>query len=126
MTASSAVRRAAASIARRPATTTTMTTTAAGGRAAFSSTAAGRSAGHHHESPYDAPTGWLFGVKPGDKYKNEGWEKPMFWGFCGSLVLFAAIVPFKPDSSIQTWALEEARRRLEAEGILADPFPEKK
>lgn len=23
--------------------------------------------------------------------------------------------------SIQTWALEEARRRLEAEGILADP-----
>jgi len=27
---------------------------------------------------------------------------------------------------IQTWALEEARRRLEAEGILEDPFPEKK
>ena len=25
---------------------------------------------------------------------------------------------------IQTWALEEARRRLEAEGILEDPFPE--
>ena len=24
-------------------------------------------------------------------------------------------------SSIQTWALEEARRRLEAEGILEDP-----
>lgn len=24
-------------------------------------------------------------------------------------------------SSIQTWALEEARRRLEAEGILAEP-----
>jgi len=24
-------------------------------------------------------------------------------------------------SSIQTWALEEARRRLEAEGILQDP-----
>lgn len=27
---------------------------------------------------------------------------------------------------IQTWALEEARRRLEVEGILEDPFPEKK
>jgi hypothetical protein len=26
--------------------------------------------------------------------------------------------------SIQTWALEEARRRLEKEGILEDPFPE--
>jgi hypothetical protein len=25
------------------------------------------------------------------------------------------------DYSIQTWALEEARRRLEAEGILEDP-----
>ena len=27
---------------------------------------------------------------------------------------------------IQTWALEEARRRLEKEGILEDPFPEGK
>jgi len=27
-------------------------------------------------------------------------------------------------TSIQTWALEEARRRLEAEGILADPEDE--
>lgn len=25
------------------------------------------------------------------------------------------------SNSIQTWALEEARRRLEAEGILPDP-----
>jgi hypothetical protein len=25
------------------------------------------------------------------------------------------------DDRIQTWALEEARRRLEAEGILEDP-----
>lgn len=29
-------------------------------------------------------------------------------------------------NSIQTWALEEARRRLEAEGILADPDDEAK
>lgn len=27
---------------------------------------------------------------------------------------------------ITTWALEEARRRLEAEGILEDPHPENK
>ncbi len=27
------------------------------------------------------------------------------------------------DFRIQTWALEEARRRLEAEGILPDPSP---
>jgi hypothetical protein len=26
-----------------------------------------------------------------------------------------------PENRIQTWALEEARRRLEAEGILAEP-----
>ena len=30
------------------------------------------------------------------------------------------------DDSIQTWALEEARRRLEAEGILPDPDDESK
>jgi len=29
-------------------------------------------------------------------------------------------------NSIQTWALEEARRRLEAEGILQDPDTVKK
>jgi hypothetical protein len=28
------------------------------------------------------------------------------------------------DYRIQTWALEEARRRLEKEGILEDPFPD--
>jgi len=80
-----------------------------------------QAAAHSHESQYDPPGGWLFGVRPGEKYKNEGWEKPFFWGFCGSLVLFAIAYPFKPDTSIQTWALEEARRRLEAEGILEDP-----
>lgn len=39
---------------------------------------------------------------------------------------------YDPDSvleltfhSIQTWALEEARRRLEAEGILPDPDTKK-
>ena len=29
-------------------------------------------------------------------------------------------------SSVSTWALEEARRRLEAEGILPDPNPDAK
>ncbi|KAI0594154.1 ESSS subunit of NADH:ubiquinone oxidoreductase-domain-containing protein [Biscogniauxia sp. FL1348] len=74
-----------------------------------------------HGPQYDPPTGWLFGVKPGEKYQKEGWETPFFYGFCGSLVLAAVAYGFKPDTSIQTWALEEARRRLEAEGILEDP-----
>ncbi|KAL7622528.1 hypothetical protein AAE478_008035 [Parahypoxylon ruwenzoriense] len=74
-----------------------------------------------HGPQFDPPTGWLFGVKPGEKYQKEGWEGPFFYGFCGSLALAAIAYGFKPDTSIQTWALEEARRRLEAEGILEDP-----
>ena len=99
-----------------PRTTTTTTS------AAFSTTP--RRAGGGVQ--VDPPSGWLFGVKPGEKYEKEGWENMFFWGFYGSLGVFAVAYAFKPDTSIQTWALEEARRRLEAEGILEDPFPEKK
>ncbi|OBT79227.1 hypothetical protein VF21_01718 [Pseudogymnoascus sp. 05NY08] len=73
------------------------------------------------ESHYDPPTGWLWGVKPGEKYEKEGWEGVMFWGFGGGFVALAVGYAFKPDTSIQTWALEEARRRLEVEGILKEP-----
>ncbi|KAK4103323.1 hypothetical protein N658DRAFT_408413, partial [Parathielavia hyrcaniae] len=69
---------------------------------------------------YDPPSGWLWGVRPGEKYQNEGWEGPFFYGFWGSMIVFAVAYAWKPDTSIQTWALEEARRRLEAEGILED------
>ncbi|KAK6082893.1 NADH:ubiquinone oxidoreductase 11.6kD subunit [Seiridium cupressi] len=84
----------------------------------FSATATQKAS---HGPQYDPPSGWLFGVKPGEKYQNEGWEKPFFYGFCGSIALAAIAYGFKPDTSIQTWALEEARRRLEVEGILEDP-----
>ncbi|KAF2855875.1 hypothetical protein T440DRAFT_485944 [Plenodomus tracheiphilus IPT5] len=80
--------------------------------------------GHGHS--YDPPSGWLFGVKPGEQYEKEGWEGPMFWGFGGCTVFVVVAYAFKPDTSIQTWALEEARRRLEAEGILVDPDTVKK
>ncbi|KAK3945574.1 putative NADH-ubiquinone oxidoreductase [Diplogelasinospora grovesii] len=103
--------------------TTTATATASAVRAFSATTKV--SGGASHGPQYDPPTGWLFGVKPGEKYQNEGWETPFFYGFCGSLVLFTIAYAFKPDTSIQTWALEEARRRLEAEGILEDPHPEK-
>ncbi|KAI9827535.1 MAG: hypothetical protein M1832_004885 [Thelocarpon impressellum] len=72
------------------------------------------------DSHYDAPTGNLFNVPPGETYKKEGWETVWVWGFFGSLGLAAAAYVFKPNTAIQTWALEEARRRLEVEGILAD------
>ncbi|KAF2121383.1 NADH:ubiquinone oxidoreductase 11.6kD subunit [Lophiotrema nucula] len=78
-----------------------------------------------HGPSYDPPSGWLFGVKPGEKYEKEGWEGIWYWGFFGSIGLAVVAYAFKPDTSIQTWALEEARRRLEAEGILPDPDAKK-
>ncbi|PSN61976.1 NADH:ubiquinone oxidoreductase 11.6kD subunit [Corynespora cassiicola Philippines] len=77
--------------------------------------------GGGHGTHYDPPSGWLFGVKPGEKYQKEGWEGIWYWGFYGSIAFAVIAYAFKPDTSIQTWALEEARRRLEAEGILPDP-----
>ncbi len=62
-------------------------------------TSTSRRAASSHESQYDEPTGWLFGVKPGEKYKPEGWENIFFWGFCGSLIVTACLLPFKPDTS---------------------------
>ncbi|KAF9895417.1 hypothetical protein FE257_000323 [Aspergillus nanangensis] len=75
---------------------------------------------------YDPPTGYLFGIKPGQKYVKEGWENIWYYGFIGSLLVAGVAYVFKPDTSIQTWALEEARRRLEAEGILEDPDKQRK
>jgi len=76
---------------------------------------------HGHESHYDPPGGWLWGIKPGEKQEKEGWENIWIYGFFGGTAVAAVAFAFKPDTSIQTWALEEARRRLEAEGILAEP-----
>jgi hypothetical protein len=53
----------------------------------------------HHEDHYDPPTGWLWGVKPGEKYQKEGWEGVFVWGFFGSLALGVAAYAFKPDTS---------------------------
>lgn len=44
----------------------------------LSSTAARAAGDHAHEDHYDPPGGWLFGVKPGEKYENEGWENVWF------------------------------------------------
>lgn len=67
-------------------------------RRPFSQTGAvnGGDAGHEHT--YDAPGGWLFGVKPGEQYEKEGWEGLMFWGFGGSIALAVVAYAFKPDT----------------------------
>ncbi|EHY52237.1 uncharacterized protein HMPREF1120_00452 [Exophiala dermatitidis NIH/UT8656] len=71
---------------------------------------------HGHEDHYDPPGGWLWGERPGDKYEKEGWE-PFAWFFVAAWVVAVAAYTMKEDTSIQTWALEEARRRLEKEGF---------
>ena len=58
-----------------------------------------RSAGDHaHEDHYDPPGGWLWGVKPGEKYENEGWENIWIYGFFGSLLLGVVGYCYKPDT----------------------------
>ena len=66
-------------------------------RAMFSTTP--RVAGGHGPS-YDQPTGWLFGVRPGEKYQKEGWEDIFFYGFYGSLAVFTVAYAFKPDTRL--------------------------
>lgn len=51
-----------------------------------------------HGSQYDPPSGWLFGVKPGEKYEKEGWEGPIYWGLCGSIGVAIVAYAFKPDT----------------------------
>lgn len=47
---------------------------------------------------WDAPSGWLWGIKPGEKPEPEGWEWPMYI-FCGSLILTGVALAFKPDTT---------------------------
>lgn len=84
----------------------------------FSTSAAARAS---HGSQYDPPTGWLFGVKPGEKYKPEGWENLFFYGFCGSLAVFAVVYAFKPDTSyvltLPCFSFQLRRLRSGDEGV---------
>jgi hypothetical protein len=63
---------------------------------AFSQTQITRGGGS--ESHYDPPSGWLFGVKPGEQYEKEGWEGAMFWGFGGACAFGVIAYAFKPDT----------------------------
>lgn len=65
----------------------------------FSKTAAVKGAAAGHEDHYDSPSGWLWGVKPGEKAEEEGWEKLMYWGFGGSMLFGVVGYAFKPDTS---------------------------
>jgi hypothetical protein len=52
-----------------------------------------------HEDHYDPPSGWLWGIKPGEKPEKETWEYIWVYGFFGSLALGAVAYAFKPDTS---------------------------
>jgi hypothetical protein len=57
-----------------------------------------RAAGDAHGSHYDPPSGWLWGVPPGQKAEKEGWETIFYWMFCGGCVAGAVGYAFKPDT----------------------------
>jgi len=65
----------------------------------LSTTPARNAADHSSESHYDPPSGWLFGVKPGEKAEKEGWENIWIYGFFGSLAFGVVGYAFKPDTS---------------------------
>ena len=55
--------------------------------------------GGSHGDHYDPPGGWLWGLRPGEKYEKEGWEGLFYYGFYGSFVVAAIAYAFKPDTS---------------------------
>jgi len=78
-----------------------------------------RYASSHGAPQYNEPSGWLFGEKPlppGQKRVKEDWENIWYIGMFGTMAFAAVMLFYKPDTSIQTWALEEAKARMEARG----------
>ncbi|KAF8314974.1 hypothetical protein DL93DRAFT_2057709 [Clavulina sp. PMI_390] len=73
-----------------------------------------------HGAPhFNEPSGNLFGEKPlapGQKRKREDWELMWYIGMFGSMGLAAVGLYYKPDTSINTWAMQEAKQRMEARG----------
>jgi hypothetical protein len=64
----------------------------------LSVTARRHGGGHGNESQFDAPGGWLWGIKPGEKPESEGWEWPMYI-FFGSLIATGVALAYKPDTT---------------------------
>ncbi|ODN79757.1 hypothetical protein L202_03669 [Cryptococcus amylolentus CBS 6039] len=71
-----------------------------------------------HGPSYNPPSGYIFGERPpkDGKRVKESWENIYYVGMFGGMALMGIVYAYKPDTSIQTWALKEARERLEARG----------
>ncbi|KAI8594765.1 ESSS subunit of NADH:ubiquinone oxidoreductase, partial [Dissophora ornata] len=55
-------------------------------------------------------------LAPGTKRVKEDWENLFFFGMVGSMVFGAALVYYKPDTNVQSWAMKEAKARMESRG----------
>ncbi|TFK91704.1 hypothetical protein K466DRAFT_482280 [Polyporus arcularius HHB13444] len=78
-----------------------------------------RYASHGHGPQYNEPTGYLFSEKPlpaGQKRKKEAWENVWYVGMYGTMAVATVLLYYKPDTSINSWALKEAKARMEARG----------
>jgi len=92
------------------------------------STVVGARNASHGAPHYNEPSGYLFGEKPsptGAKRQREDWELIWYVGMFGSMATAAVLLYYKPDTSIQTWALAEAKNRMEARGEATDYVPSK-
>ncbi|KII93579.1 hypothetical protein PLICRDRAFT_49620 [Plicaturopsis crispa FD-325 SS-3] len=79
----------------------------------------GRRYASHGAPHFNEPTGLLFGEKPpapGQKRQKEDWENLWYYGMFGTMGVAAVLLYYKPDTSVQTWALKEAKERMEARG----------
>jgi hypothetical protein len=72
-----------------------------------------------HGPTYNSPTGKLFGESaplPGQKRQKEEWEDIYYYGLGGGMALGAVLIYYKPDTSLEGWAVKEAAARLESKG----------
>ncbi|WOO76621.1 uncharacterized protein LOC62_01G000250 [Vanrija pseudolonga] len=71
-----------------------------------------------HGPSYNEPSGYVYGEVPPTvgKRQREGWELITYLGLGGALVFAGVVIAYKPDTSIQTWALAEAKRRMDERG----------
>ncbi|PWZ02883.1 hypothetical protein BCV70DRAFT_214386 [Testicularia cyperi] len=67
-------------------------------------------------SAYNQPTGYIFGEKipKGQKRQKENWENMWYFGLFGGMAFAGLVLMYKPDTTIQTWAMAEAKKRLES------------
>ncbi|KAK0533732.1 hypothetical protein OC834_000827 [Tilletia horrida] len=70
-------------------------------------------------SHYNQPSGYLFGEKPppkGQKREKEDWENIWMYGMFGGMAFAGVVLLYRPDTTIQTATMGEAKKRLAESG----------